>query len=200
MKKILTVILLTILISSVGLQANNPNKWYYTAGLSMSKFIVGTNQSSRKVGLQIGVKSEWNLPMIANGVYLDASALIVQKGGQVSLFHFHSKLNTIYFEVPINIGYKFEVNEKLSLLGGLGPYIAYGIYGKSKWDDQVDYVFKQDDYMVDDMDYTPFDAGLGFRAGLELNKKIQVSLGWGFSFGEFDMQNDNINISCAIKF
>lgn len=81
-------------------------------------------------------------------------------------------LNLNYLQLPIYLGYRFDLGGGLNLIAGVGPYLGYGLSGTDKAFDGDDGVFKR------------FDAGLTVMAGIQFNK-LQIAL--GYDHGLVDM-------------
>lgn len=93
MKKIL--VLFALLMTSVmGIHAQEGLKWGAMAGMNSSKF--STDGFDSKVGFHVGIKTEKDLPQIAQGVYLDMAALLSLKGTQINGNDASLKFNPYY--------------------------------------------------------------------------------------------------------
>lgn len=91
---------------------------------------------------------------------------------------FTERLN--YLEVSEALAYVHRTNSGL-LYGGLGPYVAYGLGGKEKFNGGSEPVFTADGYKR-------FDAGLHFLGEYRLNSGLSVGL--GYDLGIFDKSRD----------
>jgi hypothetical protein len=91
---------------------------------------------------------------------------------------FTERLN--YLEVSEAVAYVHQTPGGL-LYGGLGPYVAYGIGGKVKFDGGSESVFTSDGYKR-------FDAGLHFLGEYRFNSGLSV--GVGYDLGLFDKSKD----------
>lgn len=167
-------------------------RWGAVAGLNVSKYAL--SGTDNRAGFHLGAKAELGLPEVTNGLYLDFQALISMKGAKVD----DLKFNPVYLEIPVHVGYKYAFSDKVAVFGNFGPYIAIGLGGKIKYDDESVKYFGDDGY-------DRFDFGLGLKVGAEFNQKIQVSLGydWGLLEGASDtedMKNRNLMISVGYMF
>ena len=156
--------------------------------------VVGVNNSDMgdmgdKIGFHLGARAEIALPSVADGVYMNAGALISLKGCELDMGDLGgAKTNAYYLEIPIHIGYKHIVNENLSIYGEVGPYIAYGIGGKTEAtevDFDMDYDYevttnKSNTFGSDGM--KRFDIGAGLRFGVEIKNKYTLSIGYDKGF------------------
>jgi hypothetical protein len=88
-----------------------------------------------------------------------------------------------YIEMPINLLYKPLLGTG-HLIIGFGPYVAYGVWGKAKYEVGAtsrteDVVFKNTVSSTDRTDVTyfrPFDAGANIIAGYEFSNRISFQL------------------------
>jgi hypothetical protein len=147
-----------------------------TVGLNLSTAIVksgGTKMDTKSiVGFNVGLISEFNL---TGNLFLQPALLFTTKGTKVSDVEFESTITPSFIEIPVNVVYKFG-SESVKFFLNAGPYVAYGIGGKIKsGGESVKIKFGSGE--SDDM--KPFDFGLTFGAGIELNNFI-VSAHYGF--------------------
>lgn len=139
--------------------------------------VVGLNSASMgefdsKVGLHLGLRAETALPSLGEGVYGNAGALLSFKGTE----SFGKTYAANYLEIPVHIGYKHAVNEKFSIYGEAGPYLAFGLSGKSDLD--ITSALKVNTFGDEGLKLKRFDIGIGFRAGIESQKKYTLSVGY----------------------
>lgn len=92
-----------------------------------------------KVGFNVGVRGELNFKDAAKGLFLDASVLFDAKNFKSDSYYDITsktssewKYNTYGITIPVNIGYKAAVSKSVSLFAAAGPYVNFGIGGKSK--------------------------------------------------------------------
>ena len=184
MKKILALVaILAIGLGSINAQDNL--RWGVTAGMNVSSLNV-TGLDSR-VGFHAGVKAELGLPQ----------------------FTASFKINPYYLEIPVHIGYKYAVNDNFSLFANAGPYIAIGLFGKAKITADGSLVdggskVSESENVFGDDGFKRFDLGLGLKAGIEISKKYQFSIGYDFGFIEAEelmgCKNRNLMISLGLMF
>jgi len=104
---------------------------------------------------------------------------LIGKGGKESDSFGSSKTKMTYLEPTASVLYNYDLpNKKGLLFGGLGIYVAYGLWGKE------DYTFRQtkQSYPVfgDQGGYNRFDAGLVFTAGYQLPQGLRLSIAHEF--------------------
>ncbi|MCQ2191340.1 MAG: PorT family protein [Paludibacteraceae bacterium] len=197
-KNLLSLALLFASMSSFEVIAQNDLSWQVQAGLNVAKQRNDLMDAGSRAGFNVGVRAE--LP-IANGIYGNTGLILDQKGYKMDLGGGdETRLNLLYLTLPIHAGYRHEINNDISLFGDFGPYLAFGIAGKSK--DKYDGKTEKYDAFGDEGEYKRFDFGLGFRVGAEYQKKYGISCGfdWGLinvakteSSSDYDYDYDDYN-------
>lgn len=181
-------------LGSVNAQDNL--KWGVVAGMNVSK--MSTAGLDNKIGYHVGVRAELGLPQVANGLYLDAAALISAKGAKTDAGDLGGiNINATYLEIPIHVGYKYAVNDNFNVFGSFGPYVGIGLFGKTKVD-ELDYDSSHElvntsyKYNTFGDGYKRFDMGLGLNVGVEIQQKYRISLGYDFGLLKaFDAASEN---------
>lgn len=165
-------------------------KFGLEVGMNSSQTIASDNTyktDGRVSGMQIGLTADYSL---SEKWILMSGLSFVQKGGQLTqepLYYskegsyaanptklFKSYLN--YIELPLKLGFSFNVGEKLRLIPNIGVYAAYGFNGKSsplaiyRYSD----VTKQGNYSFES--WKPFN-GHGDKDGGALSKYERFDLG-----------------------
>ncbi len=163
-----------------------------------------------KVGGTLGFKFDYVLPN-AHGTYITAGLDWTMKGcvskttpynlefnGNQYTSDITYKYNLHYIEIPVRVGFRYNLDKKLGFYGEFGPYFAVGVGGKyrinteadgthwSKFEDEERYsAFKKS---TSDTNFQRWDCGLGFRIGAEYNQHYNLILGcdWGLT----DMYRD----------
>lgn len=234
MKNLKTFLLLFLLIClNINISAQtSPFHFGVKAGLNLSTAHVGDASASKfKPGYHVGATVEYQLQknfLIQSGLFFSAKGSKQEDlnssdyvGGKPDFTHTY---NQLYLEIPIYAAYKLYLSNKVNLVLGAGPYVAYGIGGKTKqklnsgiwadgvteieWDTFGDGVFDENRDWLRGESLNKFDFGAGVKADLEYNRYI---LGVGFSASIIDiMKNDdymdskyrnlNISISLGYKF
>jgi hypothetical protein len=119
----------------------------------------------------------------------------IGKGAKYKEFDGSIKLN--YIEIPIHLSYYCKAGAGV-FYGGLGPYFAYGIGGKSG---------DESSFGKDAGGYKRFDAGLSFILGYRLKMGLSLDLGYdlglaNIAYPEMDVKSHNrclsINLGYAI--
>ena len=107
-------------------------------GMNVSKLQNHLGFDKAKVGATLGVKVDYVLPR-AHGTYLTAGLDWTMKGGKASFYYDNSSLENgtlkydlHYLEIPVRVGFRYNVMENLGFYGEVGPYFAIGVGGKHK--------------------------------------------------------------------
>lgn len=181
-------ILITIVVALSALISNARSDAEVVAGMNVATF--DNSAASSRIGFHAGVRINFGIPSTSQGLYANAAALLSLRGAQASNITF----NPFYLDVPIHLGYKYAVSENVGIFGEFGPYVAVGLFGSTEGED----VFG------DHIGMKRFDAGLGLRAGVEFNRKVNASLGYDFGLvdvtSETKLKNRNFYISLGYKF
>ena len=212
MKKFLMTLAVACFALTASAQEKGDFRFGVTAGMNVAN-VTDCERDSR-IGFHVGVKGEYN---ITENLYGSAALLFTQKGSKSEWseegYNVESTWNPGYIELPIHIGYRYKFGEKVSIFGETGPYLAYGICGKSKAEvsgygesaeAKVDFFGDEDD--DDCLGGKRFDFGWGVKVGVEA-AKFQISLGYEYgitkvfkSEGNFKPHNSNLMVSVAYMF
>lgn len=68
---------------------------------------------------------------LGKGIYFQPEALLSGKGGKLHLLGTEGSVRPYYLEVPLNFLYKLDAGPGRAF-AGLGPYLAAGLFGKSR--------------------------------------------------------------------
>lgn len=169
-------------------------------GMNVSKLQNHFSFDGAKVGATVGVKVDYVLPR-AHGTYLTAGLDWTMKGGKTSFYYDNSSLENgtlkydlHYLEIPVRVGFRYNVMENLGFYGEVGPYFAIGVGGKHKCridadgtdarliEEQETYpAFKNYDYPKEG--FQRWDAGVSFRIGAEYEQHYNLMIGcdWGLA-------------------
>ena len=188
-------LIISVLLFSIAAVKAQEFKWGVTGGLNVSS---PTNYNS-EIGYHAGVKGEY-LFQEEKGFYLDFGISLSKKGWESDWYYDAEtsksakwKSDAHYLNIPIHVGYKIPVGDKISLFASVGPYFGIGLFGKYKavTDKSETTLAKNvfDDYM------NRFDWGIGGKIGVECMRHIQISIGydWGLKKIRHDKLNDSKN-------
>lgn len=179
MKKLLFILAAS---AAIGASAQSNIQWEGVAGLNVSNL----GGLGSKPGFHVGAKAEMGIPSIADGVYANAGALLSLEGCKQDMGELgKSKTKANFLDIPIHLGYKYAINDKVSVFGEVGPYFAIGLFGKSEevFIEGLGQDMEQTTTKVNTFDTMKrFDVGAGLKFGIEFNRKYSLAIGydWGF--------------------
>lgn len=102
---------------------------------------------------------------------------LIGKGGKYSDRFGTSTTHMTYLEIPVYVLYSHLLPEgKGRLFGGLGFYLAYGLWGKSSYVDGTGATGSFGAFDINGGGYKRFDTGLNFMAGYQLPQGLRLSL------------------------
>ncbi len=185
MKKVFLMIALTMGITASAV-AQSEIKFGARAGLNFAT-LGGDNTDGidSRVGFHIGGVADIPFTMFASGdvmqyLYLQPGLLISTKGYKYGEGDHAIKARPTYLEIPIMLSGAFPINDDIRVRANVGPYLAFGLLGKIK-DDNNDAM----DYFGDE-GMKRFDFGLGFGAGVEWK---QYYVGINYDLGLINTSN-----------
>lgn len=160
--------LMTAVLGMFALAGFSQVKWDAKVGMNFSnmtkfddtKALPGFNLG---VGMDYGFSENWSL---------QSGLMISSKGYKVKDY---AKVRPIYLDIPILAAYKFNISDNTKFVINAGPYLAFGLGGKCKFDEGGDYkLFKGED--GEDAEYSRFDLGIQYGIGLEIGDHYLVNL------------------------
>lgn len=190
LKAILIAALMVCGVSTVSAQVEKGLRYGVTAGLNTST--TDADGTKSKIGFHVGARAEYNF---SESLYATASLLYSHKGYKIDGWDDY-KANAGYLEIPVMAGYRWTLNNGLSIFGETGPYFAFGICGKEKADGYEDADFFGDEGAK------RFDAGWGIAAGVEYSK-FQIRVGYEFGFTKLwdvDDSAKNRNLMVGVSY
>ncbi|MDD2243238.1 MAG: porin family protein [Dysgonamonadaceae bacterium] len=144
-------------------------------GVNMSNFYGDeVTQNNPKVGFNAGIAADFALHP---DMSIQSGLFFTTKG-----FKFDSNVldfseNLMYLQIPVHFAYKVTVTPGTRIFFHGGPYVAYGVGGKTKVD-LGELGNASDDVFGDGVgQYKRFDTGLGIGVGTEFGPFL-VDLGW----------------------
>lgn len=186
-----TFLVAAALLVSVGASAQVPVSFGVKAGANLSNFSKGDNDA--KFGFNAGVTADINF---APSMYVLTGLEFTMKGAKNEIAGVKYSANPMYLQLPIHFGYKLEVVEGTNIVFRAGPYLAYGIAGKSKVGSA------KVDFFGDGI--RRFDYGIGGGVGAEFGQ-IGVTLGYDFGLNKLAdadgaSKNQNAYLSLGYRF
>ena len=139
------------------------------------------------IGLNLGVSASFE---ISSGLMFETGLGLSQKGYKISEGGFTGTYRTNYLDIPLTVK-KMFAGDKIFVQAG--PYLGFGISGKSKYkfdgeteDEPIDWGSDKDDD-----DQKRLDFGLTFGAGAMVTEKIQVGLNYGLGLANVSPYSEN---------
>lgn len=153
-----------------------------------------------KAGFNLGVRGEYMLPS-CYGVFVNLGVNYTMKGAKMDVaaslpddYSCTVKYRPCYIEIPLHVGYRFNVLDNLGVFADFGPYFAIGVNGKEKTEFEGDALedyskkfFRNSKMILGEIQR--YDFGLGFRVGAEYAN--HHSLNFSFDWGLTDMYRDS---------
>jgi hypothetical protein len=205
MKKLLLLLVIILGCNMLTMAQDSKVSWNAKAGLNISNWTGKDVQGNKaKLGFKVGVGMEYAFDNIWS---LQPSLFFSTKGAKYSevIEGYSTKItvNQMYIELPVNLQARVHIEGNTNLLFSAGPYIAYGIGGKTSFD-VANVGADIDTFGNDGLGLDEFDAGAGFGVGLEFGKILvgldgQVGL-TKLSDGEGSPKNINFSVTLGYKF
>jgi len=171
---------------------NFANMTFSTSGMDVSPKSI--------LGIHVGPIAEFELK---DNLSFNTGLLYSLKGFKVKMSFMGESAESTekinYLEVPLNIAYKYSLDEKYIVFGQVGPYLGYALSGKDKSDGETT------DIEFGDGGMKRFDLGLGIGAGVEFGP-IVPSISYQFGLAnladdpDVTVKNKVFQISVAYMF
>lgn len=153
------------------------------AGMNLSNFCGDyTDELDSRIGFNIGVSLD--IPLMQS-LYLQTGLYATQKGAKYEDDYEEETYNPLYLEIPVLASYRYNFSDATQLQINFGPYIAYGLSGKMKYEDKYDSEKEEEDFFGDGI--KRLDIGLQVGAGVTFNKFF---VGCAYEFGLTDISDD----------
>jgi len=94
------------------------------------------------------------------------------------------KITLNYLQVPAYLLYYYQLPSAGNIFGGLGPYFAYGIGGKTK--SNYNGHISETKSFDKTTGFKPFDVGLGIKAGYKITSSFSFSLAYDYGLANID--------------
>lgn len=180
----------TLLICSVlPLSAGDNWKVGVDAGVALSR--IKSYDFKSITSFRVGASVDYIVPMNRLSSFtISSGAYLAHKGGKITDY-IDCKVNAYYLDIPIQLGFRQRVSGDFTLFEKIGPYIGFGLFGKTNIGVYVDSNGKQSDNIKFDTfdNFKKVDAGLALNIGVEYNDMIRLTL--GFDFGLMKTVKDN---------
>lgn len=179
-----TILTVFLAIIALGASAQSPLSFQVNAGIGTSNFRGGNIESDTRVAYKAGIGVNYEL----SRTWVLQSALNFVSIGTRAEIEYYAKanMNELYLQIPLLIAARLNLGRNYSASLSAGPYVAYGIGGKTSGEmmnhydydsshQEGDSKFRIDTFgsMLDgNMGNIPFDAGLMFGVNIEYHRFI----------------------------
>lgn len=159
---------MTAVLAMFALAGFSQAKWDVRVGVNFSNMTKAENTKALTgftagLGMDYGFSENWSL---------QSGLMFTSKGYKVKDEY---KDRPIYLDIPILAAYKFNITDNTKFVVNAGPYLAFGLGGKCKYDEGGDYkLFKGED--GEDAEYKRFDLGIQYGVGLEVGEHYLINL------------------------
>lgn len=178
---------------SVGVFAQGqPMGFGIKAGANFPKYNwSGANSYETKASTNFHVTAFLDAPIATNWFYIQPGVSLQGKGAKfIDNSSLEMTQNTMWIEVPVNVVAKFPVQSAGNFFIGAGPYVAFGISGKNKYDTnwgstQTEFDFGKDGTLKGT------DFGLNFIGGFQLANGLMIHGGYGLGLTDLRPSNNN---------
>lgn len=210
MKKIILTIATAFIAQNMFAQISiAPEAGINLSGISIKDEDGNSQDISSKVGARLGAYVNVR---IAKGFFIQPGLLYSMKGGRESgtesllgiTVDYEMKMNLNYLEVPLNIGYDYDLGKAGGIFVTAGPYLGYGLSGKYKYTVSVSGVSVPDQSGEDDINFgskenevKALDFGLNFGAGYRTPFGVYGRIQYGL--GMTNLSNGNSDASFKNK-
>lgn len=179
-------------------------------GVNMSNFYGDElTDKNMKIGFHVGLAADYDFaPSMAIQTGLFFTTKGAKYSGSLGTVSGDITVNPMYLQLPVHFAYKQEVTPGTRIVFHAGPYVAYGVGGKSKLkvlsgssstESEGVNVFGENKMLK------PFDAGLGLGVGAEFSRFL-VDVGWDMGLVNIsnsssgNVKNQNAYLSVGYKF
>lgn len=198
MKKLFLLIGLAAL--SLSAAAQNESVWNVHVGWNLaSQSIKGDGATlSNDAHSQFQVGFAYSLPLSEHmPLYLSAGLDFTGRGGQTKDDGVKASNNLYYLQVPVTVGWHFDLGEIVSIRPEVGIWYAAGLFSNSKVggetlkDDSGDNYDYFSEYTYGDETTKAFKTSdFGLRFGVDVALKRHYSIGLGYDLGLMNINKD----------
>ncbi|HWV72282.1 MAG TPA: porin family protein [Pseudosphingobacterium sp.] len=177
MKKVLLSI--TALLFATGVFAQQEMGFGLKAGVNFPKYSLSDGDFNTGSTTNFHITAFLDAPIATDRFYVQPGISLQGKGAKLSQSSVGTvKQNTMWIEVPVNFVAKFPAADAGKFFLGAGPYVAFGISGKNKYESgwgsaEEDFDFGKDGSLKGT------DFGLNFIGGFEFNNGLMIHGGYG---------------------
>lgn len=160
--------LMTAVLGMFALAGFSQVKWDAKFGMNFSN-MTKFDDTKALPGFQLGVGMDYGF---SENWSLQSGLMISSKGWKEKEGDIKNTYRPIYLDIPILAAYKFNISDNTKFVINAGPYLAFGLGGKAKYEGG------EDEKMFDKegWDMGRFDLGIQYGIGLELSDRYLINL------------------------
>lgn len=192
MKKLFLTLSL-VAITIMGMAQEREYNFFVKAGINVSD-ISNKIDYTEKVGIKLGAGFDF---YFNQHMGMQTGLFISSKGAKLE----KTTINAVYLECPMKATARFKVNKLVNVVFNGGPYLAYGIGGKIKTENDPYEAIEKNSFGKDRLNR--LDAGLEFGIATEI-KCFVIGIDTQFGLTKMNtpakMKNQTIGFSLGCKF
>lgn len=195
MKTFKIILIASVLAFTIHANAqDSPARFGIKGGVNLSDFSGDLKDTESRLGFNVGITLDY---AFTSDIYLMTGLELTTKGVKAEFSKSEQvtdlvtektivKMSPMYLQLPVHVGYKLNIADNTKLVFHAGPYMAYGIGGKAKYEVRTtssegisDESYKEN-FFGKNGAAKRFDFGLGLGVGVEFGK---IGVGLGHDFG-----------------
>lgn len=222
MKKVfLTLVCAVVALSASAQRASSSSSSFFSTESSDQPVTFGiragvnfANATEEIDGYSYSPKSNTNFHLgvavdfpLLQSLYIQSGLYYTVKGWKLDDDGEDVKASPAYLEIPVLASYRYDFSDAAQLQINVGPYLAYGIGGKVKYEyrghsNEYDFFGDEDD---DSWGAKRFDAGLQIGAGIVFAEHIYVGCAYEIGLAniardDYSVKNKNFMLSLGYQF
>lgn len=139
--------------------------WYVKAGMNIANMSGDGESADAIMGYNVGIAFDRSIG--TSGMFWGMGLQLATKGWKYSEEDNETKLNAHKLEIPLNLGYKYQVNDDLAIDARVGGFANFDVFGKLKYKEDGE----EESVNIGDLDeYDRFSAGIQFGVGVWYQK------------------------------
>ena len=202
MKKFYKVFLVAIAVLFSTATYAQDLKFGVNAGMNLSNMSGDYDNTKANIGFQVGVTVDY---FLTPEIFLQSGLSFTTKGVKFDDLPGISdpKIGESYLQLPIRVGYSIPVSDGFNINFNVGPYLAYGVGGKTKMN--ILGVSGEGDTFGDNGAHERFDFGVGAGVGADFGP-IAVNIGYEYGItnaskiDNVSVHNNNAFLTLGYKF
>lgn len=139
--------------------------WYVKAGMNIANMSGDGESADAIMGYNVGIAFDRSIG--TSGMFWGMGLQLATKGWKYGEEDYETKLNAHKLEIPLNLGYKYQVNDDLAIDARVGGFANFDVFGKLKYKEDGE----EESVNIGDLDeYDRFSAGIQFGVGIWYQK------------------------------